>query len=130
MIIKTLELVLLKKFLILKKSSCTFWKGWCNSSNRSKYAWNACGPASRDGAIGADEQQVERDDLMPFRGTLSVDKARDLLGYNAQYPIEHGFTEYVQWYKDFVRHHDFIQQARSYRQQHFANANGVGHRAD
>ena len=84
----------------------------------------------RDHFPDIEYKQVERDDLMPFRGTLSVDKARDLLGYNAQYPIEHGFTEYVQWYKDFVRHHDFIQQARSYRQQHFANANGVGHRAD
>lgn len=40
-----------------------------------------------------------RDALMPERGTLSVDKARRLLGYEPQYPLEKGFVRYIQWYK-------------------------------
>ena len=35
-------------------------------------------------------KHIDRDDLMPFRGTLSVEKARDLLGYDPQFPIERG----------------------------------------
>ena len=42
---------------------------------------------------------VERDKLMPFRGTLSIKKAKTLLGYEPQYPIEKGFTNYIHWYK-------------------------------
>ncbi|MBI4662342.1 MAG: NAD(P)-dependent oxidoreductase [Verrucomicrobia bacterium] len=44
-------------------------------------------------------QYVERDKLMPFRGTLSIKKARELLGFAPQYPIEIGFTNYIHWYK-------------------------------
>lgn len=62
-------------------------------------------------------QHVERDDLMPFRGTLSVEKARDLLGYNPKSPIEDGFAEYIKWYREFKRHHTFVQQARSYHRE-------------
>jgi len=40
-----------------------------------------------------------RDELMPARGTLSVDKAKKLIGYNPQYPLEKGFVEYIKWYK-------------------------------
>lgn len=40
-----------------------------------------------------------RDSLMPERGTLSVDKARRLLGYQPQFPLEQGFVRYIQWYK-------------------------------
>lgn len=40
-----------------------------------------------------------RDKLMPRRGTLSVDKARRLIGYEPQYPLEKGFVEYIQWYR-------------------------------
>ena len=43
---------------------------------------------------------VERDKLMPFRGTLSVKKARQLLGYNPANPIEVGFPKYIKWYKE------------------------------
>ncbi len=45
-------------------------------------------------------QHAERDKLMPLRGTLSVKKARDLLGYAPQNPIEVGFRKYIQWYKE------------------------------
>jgi nucleoside-diphosphate-sugar epimerase len=75
-------------------------------------------------------KHVERDELMPFRGTLSVDKARDLLGYNPQFPIERGFGEYISWYKDFDRHHKFIEQARAYRQEPTSNGNGSRRLAD
>ena len=42
-----------------------------------------------------------RDSLMPERGTLSIEKARRLLGYEPQYPVEKGFVRYIEWYKDF-----------------------------
>ena len=44
-----------------------------------------------------------RDGLMPERGTLSIDKARTLLGYNPQYPVEEGFIKYINWYKSFSK---------------------------
>jgi nucleoside-diphosphate-sugar epimerase len=47
-------------------------------------------------------QRVERDNLMPFRGTLSIKKAQTLLGYRPENPIEIGFPKYIQWYKDIL----------------------------
>lgn len=44
-------------------------------------------------------QRVERDKLMPFRGTLNVNKAKTLLGYAPSFPIEKGFVSYIDWYK-------------------------------
>jgi nucleoside-diphosphate-sugar epimerase len=43
-----------------------------------------------------------RDALMPERGTLSIDKARRLLGYDPQFPVEKGFLQYIQWYKQLA----------------------------
>jgi nucleoside-diphosphate-sugar epimerase len=43
-----------------------------------------------------------RDSLMPERGTLSVEKARRLIGYQPAFPLERGFVEYVTWYKDLA----------------------------
>ena len=40
-----------------------------------------------------------RDALMPERGTLSIDKARRLIGYEPQYPVDRGFVDYILWYK-------------------------------
>lgn len=40
-----------------------------------------------------------KDQLTPDRGTLCVDKACDLIGYNPQYPLERGYVEYINWYK-------------------------------
>lgn len=48
---------------------------------------------------GVKVENVARDKLMPFRGTLSVKKAQDLLGYKPQNPIEVGFSKYIEWYK-------------------------------
>lgn len=42
---------------------------------------------------------LPKDKLMPDRGTLSVDKARRLLGYKPQYPLEKGLVKYIEWYK-------------------------------
>jgi nucleoside-diphosphate-sugar epimerase len=40
-----------------------------------------------------------RDVLMPERGTLSIEKARRLLGYEPQFPLERGYPQYIEWYK-------------------------------
>ena len=47
-------------------------------------------------------QHVPRDVLMPFRGTLSVNKARSLLGYEPRNQIDTGFPKYIDWYRSFV----------------------------
>jgi nucleoside-diphosphate-sugar epimerase len=47
-------------------------------------------------------QHNPRDGLMPERGTLNIDKARELLGYDPQYPIEKGFIQYIEWYKKML----------------------------
>jgi nucleoside-diphosphate-sugar epimerase len=52
---------------------------------------------------GAAVQYVERDDLMPTRGTLSVEKARRLLGYEPANPIEVGFAKYMTWYDELMQ---------------------------
>jgi len=53
-------------------------------------------------------EYVERDKLMPFRGTLSAKKARNLLGYQGMIPIEMGFPKYIQWYKELSRGGNFF----------------------
>lgn len=52
-------------------------------------------------------EKKERDRLMPVRGTLSVDKARTLLGYQPAFPIEKGVEQYMAWYRDFAHGWDF-----------------------
>jgi len=42
-----------------------------------------------------------KDKLTPNRGTLSVDKAKNLLGYNPKNYLEIGYPKYIQWYKKF-----------------------------
>lgn len=44
-------------------------------------------------------ERVERDSLMPFRGTLNIEKARRLLDYAPAFPIEMGFRRYIDWYR-------------------------------
>jgi nucleoside-diphosphate-sugar epimerase len=48
---------------------------------------------------------LPKDKLMPDRGTLAVDKARALIGYEPAYPLEKGFVKYIKWYKDLFRDH-------------------------
>jgi nucleoside-diphosphate-sugar epimerase len=52
---------------------------------------------------GVKTESVKRDHLMPFRGTLSVAKARRLFGYEPKNPIEIGFPKYIQWYRDLTQ---------------------------
>ena len=40
---------------------------------------------------------------MPERGTLDISKARDLIGYEPKFPIEVGYVNYINWYKEFTR---------------------------
>jgi nucleoside-diphosphate-sugar epimerase len=42
-----------------------------------------------------------KDKLTPDRGTLSVAKAKSLLGYTPQYPLEKGYAQYINWYTKF-----------------------------
>ncbi len=42
---------------------------------------------------------LPKDRLTPDRGTLCVDKAKQMIGYNPQFPLERGFVEYINWYK-------------------------------
>jgi nucleoside-diphosphate-sugar epimerase len=49
-----------------------------------------------------DVEYVERDALRPYRGTLSIEKARRLIGYDPQTSLEDGLDRYVAWYRDLV----------------------------
>ena len=44
----------------------------------------------------------ERDHLMPERGTLSIGKARQVIGYQPEYPLERAVPQYVEWYQRLV----------------------------
>lgn len=52
---------------------------------------------------GIEVKYNPRDQLMPERGTLSVDKARRLIGYEPQFPLEKGFVRYIDWYKGLAK---------------------------
>jgi len=47
-----------------------------------------------------DVKYVPKDKLMPDRGTLSVDKARDLIGYEPEFELKKGYLEYIEWYQE------------------------------
>jgi nucleoside-diphosphate-sugar epimerase len=49
-----------------------------------------------------DVEYVERDALRPYRGTLSIEKARRMIGYDPQTTLEDGLDRYVAWYRDLV----------------------------
>ena len=42
------------------------------------------------------------DALMPERGTLNIDKARRLIGYEPEYSVDKGFLQYIHWYKQLA----------------------------
>jgi nucleoside-diphosphate-sugar epimerase len=46
---------------------------------------------------------MARDALMPERGTLSVAKAKRLIGYVPQFPLELGYRRYIEWYRGLFR---------------------------
>lgn len=43
----------------------------------------------------------KKDKFTPSRGTLSVDKARKILGYKPKYNLDLGYTKYINWYRKF-----------------------------
>lgn len=49
---------------------------------------------------GMNVNYLPKDVLMPDRGTLSVEKAKRLIGYDPSFPIEKGIIEYANWYKE------------------------------
>jgi len=57
----------------------------------------------REHVPGVEVESVERDQLMPVRGTLSIEKARRLLGYQPTHSIDEGFLRYIEWYLEFMR---------------------------
>lgn len=54
---------------------------------------------------GIEVKYNPRDSLMPERGTLSIEKARRLIGYEPKFPLEKGFVNYIAWYKNLRCHH-------------------------
>lgn len=52
---------------------------------------------------GTEVRYTERSALVPERGTLDVSKARELIGYDPQFPVSRGFPEYIDWYRDLFR---------------------------
>ena len=42
---------------------------------------------------------IEKDKFTPSQGTLNIDKAKKLIGYNPSNPIDVGFPKYIEWYK-------------------------------
>ena len=46
-------------------------------------------------------EYLPKDALTPDRGTLSIEKAKKLIGYNPQYSLEKGYQQYIDWYKNF-----------------------------
>jgi nucleoside-diphosphate-sugar epimerase len=43
-------------------------------------------------------EHVERDPLKPLRGTLSIAKAKRLLGYEPKHDLATGYPAYIRWY--------------------------------
>ena len=48
-------------------------------------------------------EHVERDRLMPIRGTLSIKKAQRVLGYSPKNPIDIGIPKYIAWYRELLK---------------------------
>ena len=46
----------------------------------------------------AELQEVPRNEIKPVRGTLSTNRARDVLGFEAKWPLETGYRRYCEWY--------------------------------
>jgi len=55
----------------------------------------------KDHFEGININYLPKDKLTPDRGTLNVDKARDLLGYQPENSIDVGYPKYINWYKSF-----------------------------
>ncbi|MFZ6024727.1 MAG: NAD-dependent epimerase/dehydratase family protein [Bacteroidota bacterium] len=49
---------------------------------------------------GISVKSIAKDSLMPDRGTLSVEKAKSLIGYNPTWSLDKGYPKYIEWYID------------------------------
>jgi nucleoside-diphosphate-sugar epimerase len=47
-------------------------------------------------------RRVAKDALMPDRGTLSVAKARELIGYEPRWSLDEGYPRYIAWYRELA----------------------------
>ncbi len=45
-------------------------------------------------------EERPRDEIKPIRGTLSVERARSVLNFEPQWPLEVGYKRYCEWYVD------------------------------
>lgn len=45
-------------------------------------------------------KSIAKDNLMPDRGTLSIDKAKSLIGYSPSWSLDKGYPKYIEWYMD------------------------------
>lgn len=52
---------------------------------------------------GIGVKYMERDALMPERGTLNVGKAKRLIGYEPSFPLEVGYRRYIDWYRGLFK---------------------------
>jgi nucleoside-diphosphate-sugar epimerase len=46
-------------------------------------------------------KKAERNNLMPYRGTLSMNKAKSLLNLKSNWELEKGYKKYIDWYNNF-----------------------------
>lgn len=51
---------------------------------------------------------LPKDALMPDRGTLSVEKAKRMIDYQPQYPLEKGYQAYIEWYRSLMEIKDVV----------------------
>lgn len=59
-------------------------------------------------------READLDPRFSSRGTLSIDKARQELGFHPQYPLEKGIASYINWYKEngYAQGHQGPQDVR------------------
>jgi nucleoside-diphosphate-sugar epimerase len=60
---------------------------------------NAMAEIIKEQFPGTKVRYMERDALMPERGTLNVERARKVFGYQPRFPLEIGYRRYIEWYR-------------------------------
>jgi len=60
-------------------------------------------------------RSIPKDALMPDRGTLSVDKARSLVGYEPSWPLDRGYPLYIEWYKELFERNPSLRKVSSHQ---------------
>ena len=48
-------------------------------------------------------EKKDREKFTPERGTLDISKAKNLLEYSPNFPIEKGYLNYIDWYSEFFK---------------------------